>query len=139
MDPVNAFIGRKTPPSEAETETCLGPALPVWNELLTWLKSRGIRAAEWKSASAKYDWGLRPALKDRTILYLGPCQGCFRVSFVLGDKAVASALAGALPKAVKNNIAQAKRYGEGTGVLLFVHSAADLAPVITLVEIKLKN
>jgi hypothetical protein len=139
MDLPNAFTGRKTPPSENELADCLGPSLPVWNELLAWLETKGIDSGEWKSVSPKYGWGLRPALGKRTILYLGPCQGCFRVSLVLGDKAVAAARTSNLPKSIIKEIADAKRYAEGTGVRLFVKSPADLEPVKQLVEIKCAN
>jgi hypothetical protein len=122
-----------------ELAACLGPSLPVWNELLAWLESQGIAGGEWKSASPKYGWGLRPALGKRTILYLGPCQGCFRVSLVLGDKAVAAARVSDLPKSLIHEIANAKRYAEGTGVRFFVQNTRDLAPVRKLVEIKLAN
>lgn len=139
MDLPNAFTGRKTPPSEKELAACLGPSLPVWNQLIAWLATKGIARGEWKSISPKYGWGLRPALGKRTILYLGPCQGCFRVSLVLGDKAVAAARASDLPKSVIQEIAGAKRYAEGTGVRLFVQTTADLEPVKQLVEIKCDN
>ena len=139
MDIPNAFIGRKTPPSETELAYCLGPALPIWNNLLAWLESRGIASGEWRSVSPKYGWGLRPALGKRTIVYLGPCKGCFRVSLVLGDKAIAAAQASDLPKTLLKEIATAKRYAEGTGVRLLVDSTVDLVPVRKLVEIKLAN
>lgn len=139
MELPNAFTGRRTPPSETELAASLGPSLTVWHELLVWLESQGIAGGEWKSVSPKYGWGLRPALGKRTILYLGPCQGCFRVSFVLGDKAVAAARASNLPKKLIQEIANAKRYAEGTGVRLFIQSTKDLAPVRKLVEIKLAN
>ena len=139
MEAPNAFIGQKLPPTDPELKTCLGPALPVWNHLLSSLESQGIACGEWKSVSLKYGWGLRPALGKRTILYLGPCRGCFRVSFVLGDKAVAAARASDLPKSVLEEIDRAKRYAEGTGVRLFVTSEKDLKTVEKLVQIKLAN
>lgn len=139
MEFPNAFIGRKTQPTRAEVATKLGPAAPAWKELVDWLAEQGIACKEWKSISPKYGWALRPALKARTILYLGPCEGCFRVSFVLGDKAVAVARASGLPKSLLKEIAEARRYAEGTGVRLIVSKPADLASVRKLVEIKLKN
>lgn len=139
MDLPNAFIGRSTPPSETELDDCLGPSLPIWNQLLAWLESQGIAKGEWKSVSPKYGWGLRPALGKRTIVYLGPCKGCFRVSLVLGDRAIAAAKANDLPKSLLKEIATAKRYAEGTGVRLIVDSSIDLAPVKKLVAIKLAN
>lgn len=139
MDLPNAFIGQKNSPSEAELSACLGTSQPIWKELLAWLQLQGIARGDWKSVSPKYGWGLRPALGKRTILYLGPCDGCFRVSFVLGDRAVAAAKASDLPIKLQKDIAEARRYAEGTGVRVFVVKPADLAAVRKLVGIKLAN
>ncbi len=66
---------------------------------------------KWHSVSPKYGWALRPRLKSRNILYMGPCVGGFRVSFVLGDRAV-EAPASDLPKSILQEIAGSKRYAE---------------------------
>jgi len=139
MEIPNAFTGRKEPPSEIEVREKLGSSAAAWNELIDWLRQQGIEIGEWKSVSPKYGWGLRPTIKKRTILYLGPCEGCFRVSFVLGDRAVAAAKKSGLPESVLEMIAISRRYAEGTGVLLLVHTNKDLAGVLKLVEIKFKN
>lgn len=139
MDLPNAFVGRKTPPTEKEVTTALGPSSSAWKDLLSWLKAQSIEDKEWHSVSPKYGWALHPEIKKRRILYLGPREGCFCASFVLGDKAVAAARASDLPKSVVKDIAEAKRYAEGTGVHLWVRTIKDLAPIKKLVEIKLAN
>jgi len=139
MDSQNAFIGRTTQPSAKDLAAALGDSLDAWNELTRWLTSKSISAREWHSISPKYGWALRPKLKSRTILYMSPCAGCFRVSLVLGDRAVAAARASDLPKAVLKEIAEARRYAEGTGIRLLVKTTEDLAPARALVEIKLQN
>ncbi|MGO8706236.1 MAG: DUF3788 family protein [Terracidiphilus sp.] len=140
MDLPNAFIGQINPPSEKDIAAKLGPALATWNELLSWLDEKGIAIGDWRSVSQKkYGWGLRPSVKKRTILYLGPCEGSFRVGFVLGDKAVAAARTSDLPKTLMKVILGARRYAEGTGVRLMVRKPEDLASVRELVEIKLAN
>jgi len=140
MDLPNGFIGKATPPSDKETAAKLGPALATWNELLAWLSEKGIASGEWKSISPKkHGWGLRPGVKKRTILYLGPCEDCFRVSFVLGDEAIAVARTSALPKTILKAISEATRYAEGTGVRLIIRESKDLAAVRKLVEIKLAS
>ena len=139
MDFPNAFIGRKTQPSPKNLAATLGDSLSAWNELIARLAGKGISTKEWYSFSPKYGWAIRPKLKSKTILYLGPCAGCFRVSFVLGDRAVAAANASDLPKAVLKEIAGARRYAEGTGIRLLVKTTDDLAPIQTLVNIKLQN
>ncbi len=138
MEIPNAFIGRKVQPSSKEVSEKLGPAAAAWDELISWLTAQGIACTQWKSTSPKYGWALRPALKKRTILYMGPCHGCFRATFILGDRAIAAAHSASLPKAVLDEIAGSKRYAEGTGVRLMVHRASDLAAIRKLVEIKLR-
>ncbi|MGA2752909.1 MAG: DUF3788 family protein [Terracidiphilus sp.] len=140
MDLPNAFIGKIAPPSERDVAAKLGPASATWKELITWLNEKGIARGEWKSVSPKkYGWVLRPAVKKRTILYLGPCDGCFRVSFALGDKAVAAARTSGLPKSLLKEISEARRYAEGTAVRLMIGKPEDLASVRKLVDIKLAN
>ena len=139
MEFPNAFIGRKTPPSAKDLAAKLGPSANVWKELVAWLTSLGLASKQWHSISPKYGWSLIAMLKDRRIVYLSPCDGCFRASFVLSDKAVAAARAGDLPKDILKEIAQSKRYAEGTGVRLLARSTDDLSAIRKLVEIKMQN
>jgi hypothetical protein len=141
MDIPNAFIGRKTKPTSDKITAALGPAAGVWNEIITWLAEKhGVAIQEWKPvAPQKYGWSLRLKLKQRTIIYLGPCANCFKVSFVLGDRAVAAARTSNLPKSVLKLLEEAPRYAEGTGLRLLVKSAKDLPAIRTLAEIKLAN
>lgn len=139
METPNAFIGRKAPPSEKDVAAKLGAATAAWNELVSWLQAQGIACDQWKSISPKYGWTLYPALRRRTILYMGPCEKCFRAAFVLGDRAVAAARSSDLPASLVDQIATARRFAEGKGVRLMVRSVKDLDPVRKLVTIKLQN
>lgn len=139
MDIPNAFIGRTTHPAPEEVDAALGPTAEAWKQLLDWLAEQGVADHEWKSSSPKYGWSLRPKLKKRTIAYLGPCDGCFRVAFVLGDRAVAAARASDLSKTTLQLLDEAPRYAEGTGLRLMVHASEDLADIRRLALIKLAN
>ncbi len=116
MDFPNSFIGKKTQPSSLDLAAALGDSLEAWKELTAWLTTKVISAKEWHSISPKYGWALRPKLKSRAILYRSPSAGCFRVSFILGDRAVAAASASALPNALLKEIADARCYAKGTGI-----------------------
>ena len=94
---------------------------------------------EWNCLKPKYGWNLIAKAKKRRIVYLGPCNGCFRVSFVLGDKAMAAARAGDFSKPIVKILDEAPRYAEGTGVRLLVKNAKDLAAIRELTKIKLAN
>ena len=132
----NAFIGRTKPPTDEELSTELGAARALWDELLTEL---ALPIQEWNSYSPKAGWSLKLKLKKRTIVYLAPCRGSFRVAFVLGDKAIEAARQLKLPKAVLKIIDEAPRYPEGTGVRLEIAARKDLAAVKKLAGVKLAN
>jgi hypothetical protein len=132
----NAFIGRTKPPTDEDLSTELGAARALWDELLTEL---ALPIQEWNSYSPKAGWSMKLKLKKRTIVYLAPCHGSFRVAFVLGDKAIKAARQSKLPKAVLKIIDEAPRYPEGTGVRLEIAARKDLAAVKKLAEVKLAN
>ena len=132
----NAFIGRTKPPTDEELSTELGAARALWDELLTEL---ALPIQEWNSYSPKAGWSLKLKLKKRTIVYLAPCHGSFRVAFVLGDRAMEAARQVKLPKAVLKIIDEAPRYPEGSGLRLEIAARKDLAAVKKLAEVKLAN
>jgi hypothetical protein len=132
----NAFIGKTVSPTDDELSAQLGAVRALWNELLAEL---ALPIQEWHSYSPKAGWSLKLKLGKRTILYLAPCHGSFRVAFVLGAKAVEAARQSNLPKAVLKIIDEAPRYAEGTGVRLEITERKHLAAVKKLAEVKLAN
>ncbi len=137
MEP-NAFIGQRTPPTKAALAKALGASVKLWNAIVAALKDEAP-SHEWSSYSPKAGWALKLKKKDRTILYLSPCNGSFRASFVLGDKAVEAAKSSDLPKPVIKLIAEAKKYAEGTGIRIDVNNLDDVQTVKKLAAIKLQN
>jgi len=107
--------------------------------LVGWLAEQGAAIQEWNSYSPKAGWALKLKQKKRTIVYLGPCDGCFRVAFILGDRAVMAARKSDLAKSTLKIIDEAPRYAEGTGVRLIVKAEKDLAAIKKLALIKMAN
>jgi len=139
METPNAFIGKTTKPTETEVAAALGSTAALWKQLVDWMAEQGVAESEWNSYSPKAGWALKLKLKKRTIVYLAPCAGCFRVAFVLGDRAVAAARKSDLAKGTLKLLDEAPRYAEGTGVRLMVKAAKDLATIRKLALIKLAN
>ncbi len=141
MEPTNAFIGKKEQPSPQELAAALGPAAGLWSEFIGWMADKlGVAAQEWKGIYVhKYGWSLTLKLKKRTIVYLAPCEGCFKAAFTLSDKALAAAKDARLPKRIQQALATAPRYPEGTGLRLIVNQEADLGPLRKLAQIKLAH
>jgi hypothetical protein len=139
METPNAFIGKTKAPSEAEVAAVLGSTAALWKQLVSRMAEQGVGESEWNSYSPKAGWALKLKQKKRTIVYLSPCEGCFRASFALGDKAVAAARKSDLPKSTLKVIDEAPRYAEGTGVRLMVKTQKDLAAIKKLALIKMAN
>ena len=136
----NAFINKPKQPTNAELAAALGPAKAAWDQLLADLAQEyGANVREWNSYSLKAGWSLRVKRKARTIVWLAPCPGAFRVAFILGDKAVLAAQEAKLPKRILKIISEAPKYTEGTGVRLEVKSSKDIATLKKLAAIKLEN
>lgn len=139
MEATNAFIGKTSRPSDQEVIAALGSSAPAWSEFVHWIEEQGVTAQEWKSDGAKYGWALRLKRKDRNIVYLAPCTGCFRVAFILGNKAMEAVHHTTFPAVVSQAIAESPHYPEGTGIRLIVCKPRDLAPIRTLAAIKLAS
>lgn len=140
METINAFVGRTSQPSAREVEAALGPSVTAWKEFVHWMEhEEGITTEEWKSDGPKWGWSLRLKRRDRTIVYLAPCTGCFRAAFILGDRAMEAARHTSFPARVADLIANSPHYAEGTGIRMMVKNAADLAPIRRLAEIKLAH
>ena len=139
MEILNAFVGKTTTPTAEEVAAAPGTAAEVWKQLVDWMAEQEVTVQEWNSYSAKSGWAMRLKVKKRNIVYLAPCSGCFRVAFVLGDRAVAAARQSDLPKSTLKLLDEAPKYPEGTGVRLVVKAAKDLVAIRQFALIKLAN
>jgi hypothetical protein len=136
----NAFIGNRNPPTEAELTAALGPARPLWDQLLIELNAEcGPLKPDWSSYSPKAGWALCLRRNKRAIVYLSPHAGAFMASFALGDKALEAARQSGLPPRILTILKEARRYAEGTAVRLEVETPADIAAIRRLAAAKLAN
>jgi hypothetical protein len=141
MIPSNAFVGRTEAPGLDELASVLGKAGMEWKSLIDWMGEKlEVREQEWKGViPKKYGWSLRLRHKKRNIVHMSPCQGCFRVGFILGDRAMEKVRSTPFPADIASIIAAAPHYPEGTGITLLVKRAQDLAAVRKLAEIKVAH
>jgi len=68
-----------------------------------------------------------------------PCEGYFRMSFALSEKAVQAAHASDLPAPVLAVIDAARKYAQGRGVRLEIRQPEDVRNVLRLAEIKMAS
>jgi hypothetical protein len=136
----NAFIGRTKTPTDADLTAALGAAKPLWDLVVVEMAQElGLPEREWKSYGSKHGWALRLKRGKRNIVHLAPCQGCFTVLFILGERAVNAARASRLGRAGTKLIDEAPHYPEGTGIRLEVTRARDIPLIKKLARIKLEN
>jgi hypothetical protein len=81
---------------------------------------------------------LKLSQAKRTLYYLQPERGGFKVTVVLGARATEAALAGQVSKHLYASIRAAKPYVEGRPVSVVVRRMADVADVEELLAAKLR-
>ncbi len=124
-------------PSEQAVADELGAARSVWDAIVGGVVAKhGAVEREWKASKSDFGWMCLLKQKKRTLLYLTPEKGTVRVGIVLGERAVALALASGLPEGVKTLLREARPYAEGRGIRFPATSAADVATVLALVLFK---
>ncbi len=125
-------------PSETDLAAELGSAQNLWRGLIDSVAARaGSIRQEWKPSKSSFGWMCLLKQKKRTLLYLTPGKETVLVAIVLGERAVALALASAIPEGIKTLIREARPYAEGRGIRFPVSSAAEVSMVNDLVAIKM--
>ena len=118
----------------------LGTSYRLWEAIRESLaEAHGALVEEWKHYGAKSGWTMKTLLKKRNLFFFIPHEKSFRIGFVFGDKAVAAMAQSDLPRAVIDEVTNAKRYVEGRGLRIDVRNRADVQTVMKLVSIKIEN
>lgn len=129
------FGDKTTLPTAVALAAALKDNKPLWDQMLHLSGGQG----EWKFYTKAAGWTYPVKLKKRTLFYLLPKDGWFRLTFVFGERAVLAAAAVALPEPVLMALQQARAYAEGRSVAMDIKSAADLDTFQKLLQLKLEN
>jgi len=134
------FNDRTSEPTPADLARELGRSWAAWQALMSWLSERFLPLTEeWRYAGAEWGWSLRVKRKKRTIIYLLPCRKYFRVTLILGEKAVQRSQQSGLPQPVLEEIRDAKKYPEGRVVRFEIRLKKELPAILQLVEAKMST
>ena len=136
----NVFIDKLAKPDDQALVSALGKTYPLWAELEKHVATaHGESTEEWKYYGPKSGWTLKTLHKKRNLFFFTPCHGYFRIAFVFGDRAVAEILTSDLPKAMVEEVKNAKKYAEGRGLRVEVKTPRDVESVKKLIAIKVMN
>jgi hypothetical protein len=136
----SVFDDKSRQPTEADLARLLKSSFVCWNDLRERIASRFTPLTfEWGFTSKTTGWGMRLKHKQRTVLYMTPCEGYFLASFALGENAVRAAHDSDLPATILKVIDSAKKYAEGRGVRFSVTCAKDVRNIEKLAIIKMST
>lgn len=127
-------------PDENSIAAVLGETAPLWLHIKDRIREEyGDCVEEWKFYNQKSGWIMKLRRKKRNLFFFVPLHGLFRISFAMGDKAVAAAEKSDLPQDIIETLRNSRRYAEGRGIQIEVRSAEDAENVLKLVEVKINN
>jgi hypothetical protein len=133
-----AFPDEKRQPTESDLPGALGPAFGPLAKVLERLRAAHPDIApEWKY-SPRAGWHMIFSRKKRRIFYLVPTRGDFRLSLILGGKAIAALQAGPCTRKMPALLKEAKRYPEGTA-FTFTGATLEVDLASALLEAKIEN
>ena len=136
---LSIFEEKTVVPTEERLKDVLENSYVIWCDIVKVIKELSENYNEqWKFYSKKAGWSLVAKSKDKTILYMIPQAGYFKISFVYGEKAVESACNSALSKEIIDIIKVATPYVEGRSFMLDVKTEKDINDIKELIAIKIK-
>lgn len=137
---LSVFDDQLSYPQQQKLNEVLGTATKAWDELKHHMVSHfSTISEEWVFSGENYGWSLRLRHNKRSILYMTPCDGCFKVGFALGKKAVNAALKSDLPDTIYSLIKESPKYAEGRGVRITVNNLEDVKTVVKIAELKMTH
>jgi hypothetical protein len=135
MSDTSIFTDKDTKPTEADIRDALGKMYRSWQRIKEYAIKHGPGIEEWHYSRS--GWNCRIKGKKSIIIYLMPCKGNYKTSFVLGAKATTDALGSNIPESIKKLIGEAKVYAEGRGIRIDITNEKMTGYLETLVDIKL--
>ena len=134
----NVFMEKELVPTADLLAKQIGKKLDYLIQIQEHVKDNyGEGKQEWKFYNKKSGWIMKFLLKKRNLFFLVIKQGYFSITFVFGDRAVEAILKGDINEQIKNDLKNAKKYMEGRGITIDVHTDADVNTVLKLLDSKM--
>ncbi|MDR0778321.1 MAG: DUF3788 domain-containing protein [Methanomassiliicoccaceae archaeon] len=137
---LSAFSDKTVRPDETAVAAVLDKRKSLWDALKEHItKDHKNVSEEWKFYTKEAGWTLVVKSGKRTLLYLIPMNGLFKVNFVFGERAVSASQDAGLPEYVMELISNAAPYVEGRSFMFDVNEDADVETAIKLLRVKDQN
>jgi len=137
---ISVFPDKDKKPTSEDLKNALRSTCEWWNHIQAYVLEKYPAAlGEWNCPGNKYGWSYQMRDKKRTIVYLLPRDGFFKVAFVFGNKATEKILASEISGKIKVELKNARVYAEGRGIRIDVKDDSPLTDIKKLIDIKLSN
>jgi len=131
------FDDKAAVPNDSMVDDAITDKKPLWDQLKSHVAEnyQGI-SQEWKMYSKKAGWNLVYKQGKRTLFYFVPCDNHFIIAFVLGGKAIETALHSPISDNAKEAISDADVCAMGHSFFVTVKTERDLEDAVALLKIK---
>jgi len=131
------FDNKAVTPTDEMVSFAIVDTKSLWDMLKSHIaKNYQGLVSEWKMYSKKAGWSLVFKKGKRTLFYFVPCENHFIIAFVLGEKAVETALHSPMSEKAKAEISDADVCALGHSFFIYVRDEQDLLDVTMLLNIK---
>ena len=139
MDNASIFMDKTVKPTDKDLAEKLDVTYDLWKRLCDLVLSKYPKGtADWNFPGKKYGWSFRIKDNRRALIYFLPKDQFFKVAFVFGDKAVIDIMRTGISDKIKEELNQAKKYGEGRGIRIDIKDDSIFPDIEQLIVMKLK-
>ena len=137
---ISIFTDKEISPDNDSLITALGSTAFSWQVIRDFTRAEYPSAKEeWSYPGKKCGWSFRIKDSKRTIIYLLPCDGFFKVALLFGRKATEEVFNSQLSDRIKSDLQNATVYVERRGIRIDVTDESLFMDIKKPIEIKLAN
>ncbi len=130
---------RSVIPTDEYIFSLIGEKKVLWKKILDQVTHNySDISGSWNYYNDGKQWLFKLVRKKKTIFWSGIYADTFRITFYFGDKVIPLLESSDLPKTLKDEFRDAKKYGLIRPLSMKIFNEADVENVLKLVDIKIK-
>jgi hypothetical protein len=133
---VGYFLDKTHPPSSEELKAALGPAFPLWEELVQFIAQTYQVAVDFSYGGKSYGWNLWYRKSGKALISLYPQKDGFIAQVVLGKAEVEKAMALPLGEKVQRLLRDTPQLHDGKWLFIPASGPVDVEDIHQLLLIK---
>ena len=133
---IGIFTDKQQPPAPEEILAMLGRSRSAWENLTQFVRETYSHQEDLRFYGKNYGWAVRFRKSGKSLIAFYPAQDSFTVQIILGEAAVAQALALKIGRQVRQIIEAAHTFAEGRWLFIPVKTAKDIKDIQVLLSLK---